>query len=45
MIDPQHSLRKFQSGFVISPGTQVVVKVAKALPGGEQRSRREAWVS
>jgi hypothetical protein len=36
MPDPQHSLRKLRPDFVISPGTQVVVKVAKALPGGEE---------
>jgi predicted nucleotidyltransferase len=36
MSDAQHSLRKLQPDFVISPGTQVVVKVAKALPGGEE---------
>jgi predicted nucleotidyltransferase len=36
MVDPQHSLRKLQPDFVISPGTQVVVKVAKALPGGDE---------
>jgi predicted nucleotidyltransferase len=36
MSDPQHSLRKLQPDFVISPGTQVVVKVAKALPGGDE---------
>jgi uncharacterized protein len=35
MSQHSHSLRKLQSDFVISPGTQVVVKVAKALPGGE----------
>ena len=31
-----HSFRKLLPGFVISAGTQVVLKVAKALPGGEQ---------
>jgi hypothetical protein len=36
MPDPQHSLRKLQGDFVISPGTQVVMKVAKALAGGEE---------
>ena len=36
MSDAQHSLRKLQPDFVISPGTQVVVKVAKALPGGDE---------
>lgn len=36
MPDPQHSLRKLQPDFVISPGTQVVVKVAKALTGGDE---------
>jgi len=35
MANDDHSLRKLQPDFVISPGTQVVVKVAKALPGGE----------
>ena len=35
MTDPQHSLRKYQPDFVISPGTQVVVKVAKALSGDQ----------
>jgi len=30
------SIRKLQPEFVISPGTQVVVKVAKALPCGEE---------
>jgi len=30
------SIRRLQPEFVISPGTQVVVKVAKALPGGEE---------
>jgi hypothetical protein len=30
------SIRKLQTEFVISPGTQVVVKVAKALPGGDE---------
>ncbi|MDY0170195.1 MAG: nucleotidyltransferase domain-containing protein [Thermoguttaceae bacterium] len=35
MPDPEHSLRKLQPDFQISPGTQVVVKVAKALPGGD----------
>ena len=34
MYDYQHSLRKLQPDFVISPGTQVVVKVSKALSGG-----------
>jgi hypothetical protein len=33
MSDAQNSRRKLQSDFVISPGTQVVAKVAKALPG------------
>lgn len=36
MPDPQHSLRKLPGDFVISPGTQVVVQVAKALPGGDE---------
>ena len=36
MSDPQHSLLKLQPDFVISPGTQVVVRVAKALAGGQQ---------
>lgn len=36
MPDPQHCLRKLQGDFVISPGTQVVVKAAKALAGGEE---------
>lgn len=35
MPDPQHSISQLQPDFMISPGTQVVVKVAKALPGGE----------
>jgi hypothetical protein len=31
-----HSFRKLLPGFVISAGTQVVLKVTKVLPGGEQ---------
>jgi uncharacterized protein len=31
----EHSLRKLLPNFVISAGTQVVLKVAKPLPGGE----------
>jgi hypothetical protein len=31
-----HSFRKLLPAFVISAGTQVVLKVAKALPDGEQ---------
>lgn len=30
------SIRRLHPEFVISPGAQVVVKVAKALPGGEE---------
>ena len=36
MPDPEHSLQKLQPDFQISPGTQVVVKTAKVLPGGEE---------
>lgn len=36
MSNPQHSLRNLQRDFTISAGTQVVVKVAKVLPGGEE---------
>ncbi len=36
MSTDEHSIRKLQPDFVISPGTQVVVKVAKALPNGEE---------
>ena len=36
MADPEHSFRKLLPGFVISAGTQVVLKVAKALPDGQQ---------
>ncbi len=35
MPDVQHSISKLQPDFMISPGTQVVVKVTKALPEGE----------
>ena len=34
MSPDEHSLRKLMPSFVISAGTQVVLKVAKALPGG-----------
>ena len=34
MSQHSYSLRKLQSDFVIPPGTQVVVRVAKVLPGG-----------
>ena len=34
--NPDHSFRKLLPGFVIPAGTQVVLKVAKALPGGQQ---------
>jgi hypothetical protein len=36
MSNPDHSFRKLLPGFVISTGTQVVLKVAKALPEGQQ---------
>ncbi len=35
MPDPEHSLQKLQPDFLISPGTQVVVKTVKAQPGGD----------
>ena len=36
MSQDQHSFRKLLPGFVISAGTQVVLKMAKALPEGQQ---------
>ena len=45
MSDAQHSLRKLQPDFVISPGTQVVVKVSKALPQLTWLSRMEVGQS
>ncbi len=36
MADPEHSFRKLLPGFVIPAGTQVVLKVANALPDGQQ---------
>jgi predicted nucleotidyltransferase len=36
MSTGDHSLRKLLPGFVISAGTQVVLKAAKALPDGER---------
>ena len=36
MSRDQHSFRKLLPGFVIPAGTQVVLKVAKVLPGGQQ---------
>jgi len=36
MASDDHSIRKLQPDFVISTGTQVVAKVAKVLPGGQQ---------
>ena len=36
MSPDEHSLRKLMPNFVISGGTQVVLKVAKSLPGGEE---------
>lgn len=35
MARDDRSIRKLQPDFVISPGPQVVVKVAKVLPGGK----------
>ena len=35
MSPDEHSLRKLMPNFVISAGTQVVLKVAKGLPGGQ----------
>ena len=35
MAADEHSFRKLLPGFVIPAGTQVVLKVAKILPGGE----------
>ena len=35
MAHDERSLRRFAPGFVISAGTQVVLKVAKSLPGGD----------
>jgi hypothetical protein len=36
MPNPEHSIQKLQSGFVIPPGTQVVVKVVKTLSGKDR---------
>jgi predicted nucleotidyltransferase len=36
MTSDDHSFRKLLPGFVISAGTQVVLKVAKVLPDGQQ---------
>jgi len=36
MATDDRYIRKLQPDFVISSGTQVVLKVAKALPGGEE---------
>jgi hypothetical protein len=36
MPDSDQSFRKLLPGFVISAGTQVVLKVAKPLPSGQQ---------
>ena len=36
MSQNQHSFRKLLPGFVIPAGTQVVLKVAKVLPDGQQ---------
>jgi len=36
MTHDDHSFRKLLPGFVIPAGTQVVLKVAKVLPGGQQ---------
>lgn len=36
MSSDEHSLRKLMPNFVISSGTQVVLKVAKPLPGGRE---------
>lgn len=33
-MTPENSLRRFDSGFVIPAGTQVVLRLAKHLPGG-----------
>ncbi len=35
MYRDYHSFRKLLPGFVISAGTQVVLKVAKVLPDGQ----------
>jgi len=35
MSQDQHSFRKLLPGFVIPAGTQVVLKLAKALPDGQ----------